>query len=76
MKITKSEELYSWCKSKKLFSYVDVNTYKTEHYFLRADRQIRDFVQQGLIRRIPDEEAILRGLRKIGRASLAWFEII
>lgn len=74
--ITKEQELLDWCKEKKLFSYVDVLNWKPGHYYLRADRTIRDFVKEGLLRRIPDTEAILRGLRKSGRACLAWFEVI
>lgn len=75
MTITKEEELLEWCKEKKIFSYVDVQTYKSNHFYLRADRTIRDFVTEGKMRRIPDEEAVLRGLRKAGNANLAWFEI-
>lgn len=74
--ITKEEELLSWCHQKKVFSYVDVNDYKTNHHYLRADRTIRNFVEEGKLRRIPDVEAILRGLRIKGRAALAWFEVI
>lgn len=75
MTITKEEELLEWCKLKRVFSYVDVQEYKNTHFYLRADRTIRDFVTEGKLRRIPDDEAILRGLRKLGRASLAWFEL-
>lgn len=74
--MTKEQELLDWCKQKKLFSYVDVLNWKPNHYYLRADRTIRDFVKEGLLRRIPDAEAILRGLRKVGRASIAWFETV
>lgn len=74
--MTKESELLAWCREKKLFSYVDVLNWKPSHYYLRADRQIRDFVKEGLLRRIPDSETVLRGLRKVGRASIAWFESI
>lgn len=74
--MTKENELYAWCREKRLFSYVDVLNWKPGHYYLRADRTIRDFVKEGILRRIPDAEAVLRGLRQNGRAALAWFEII
>lgn len=74
--MTKSNSLLVWCKTKRLFSYVDVQHWKENNFYLRADRTIRDFVSKGLLRRIPDEEAVLRGLRKQGLANLAWFEII
>lgn len=74
--MTKENELLNWCKEKRLFSYVDVLNWKPGNYYLRADRTIRDFVKEGLLRRIPDAEAVLRGLRRSGRAALAWFEIV
>lgn len=73
--MTKEEQLLEWCRMKKVFNYVDVNNYKSTHFYLRADRTIRNFVEEGKLRRISDTEAILRGLRKAGRAALAWFEV-
>lgn len=74
---TKEESLLSWCKLKKVFNYVDVQNWNKEpNFYLRAERTIRDFVKEGFLRRIPDEEAVLRGLRKEGRAALAWFEVV
>lgn len=75
--LSKEDELLSWCKSKKLFNYVDVQNWNKEpHYYLRAERTIRDFVSEGLLRRIPCEEAVLRGLVRKGNAPLAWFEVV
>jgi hypothetical protein len=76
MKITKEWKLFEWCKFKKVFSYVDINNYKSVNFYLRADRTIRDFVIEGKIRRIPDDEALLRSLRKEGNQALAWFEVL
>lgn len=76
-KMTKEQELLDWARSKKIFNYVDVQNWNKEpHYYLRAERTVRDFVREGLLRRIPNEEAILKGLRKKGNACLAWFESI
>lgn len=74
--MTKTHSLLMWCKMKGIFSYVDVQHWKEQNFYLRADRTIRDFVSKGLIRRIPDEESVLRGLRKPGNANLAFFENI
>ena len=74
--ISKEFKLLQWCLGKKLFNYVDIRNYSLENFYLRADRTIRDFVTEGKIRRIPKEEAVLRGLLKVGRAPLAWFETI
>lgn len=76
LEITKEQELLEWCREKKLFSYVDVISWKESGYYIRAERTIRDFVSQGYLRRLPHQESILRGLIKKGRAALAWFEII
>lgn len=74
--MTKADQLLNWCKEKGIFNYVDVQHWKENNFYLRADRTIRDFVSKGLLRRIPDEESTLRGLRKQGNANLAWFENI
>ena len=73
-KLSEEYKLLQWCRFKKLFNYVDIRHYSLENFYLRADRTIRDFVSEGKIKRISDEEAILRGLRKDGNARLAWFE--
>ena len=74
---TKCQELFEWCKEKKIFNYVDVQNWnKQPNYYLRAERTIRDFVSTGLLRRIPLAECLDRGLVLKGRAPLAWFETI
>jgi len=75
-KIIKQKEFFSWCQQKKIFNYVDIRNYSLENFYLRAERTIRDFVSEGKIRRISDEESLLRGLRKDGNARLAWFEVV
>lgn len=72
----KEEELLDWCLEKRLFNYIDIKNYSMNNFYLRAERTIRDFVTEGKIKRISDDEAVLRGLRKPGRACIAWFEII
>lgn len=74
--MTKSAQLLAFCRQKKVLSYVDVNDWMRANYYLRAPREIRKFVEEGKLRRIPDEEAILRNLRKVCRAAVAWFEVI
>lgn len=76
MPITKREALISWCKYKKTFSSVDINHYKQTAYHLRADREVRDLTQAGILRRLSNEEITLRGLRKVGHASIGWWEAV
>jgi hypothetical protein len=69
---SKRKELLNWCWHKKVFSKVDVIAYGTRNYYLRADRTIRDFVQEGRVRKLTKEECILRSLK----GKMAWYEFV
>jgi hypothetical protein len=70
--LSKEKQLLSWCKQKKLFSKADVVTYGTKNYYLRADRTIRDFVRQGIVRKICKDECARRNLK----GNMAWYEFM
>lgn len=70
--LSKEKQLLNWCKQKKLFSKADVVTYGTQNYYLRADRTIRDFVRQGIVRKISKEECVRRNLK----GNMAWYEFV
>jgi len=70
--LSKEKQLLSWCKQKKLFSKADVVTYGTKNYYLRADRTIRDFVRQGIVRKICKDECVRRNLK----GNMAWYEFM
>lgn len=74
--LSKEDELLQYCKELGTFSYVDIMKWKPNGYYLRADRTIRDFVTEGKLRRISDEEALLKGLVKDGNAKIAHFEFV
>ena len=74
----KKEQFLSWCESNfHPFSSVDVFKWGYDNYYTRAVRTIRNFAADPRIpiRRIPDDEAILRGLVEKRKARLAFFEI-
>lgn len=75
MKRNKKEELLKWCRQQRLFSSVDVYKYGM-NYYKSAERRVREFVEEGFVRRLPDEEAILKGLNRPGFARIAWYELI
>jgi hypothetical protein len=68
----KEKELLKWCGKKKVFSKADIIAYETKSYYLRADRTIRDFVREGLVRRIEKAECVKRNLK----GNMAWYEYI
>jgi len=68
----KSKELLAWCKEKRVFSKADIIAYESRNYYLRADRTIRDFVRQGIVRKIGKDECIRRNLK----GNMAWYEFI
>ena len=69
---TKSEQLLSWCRQRQVFSKADIMAYGLRAYYLRADRQVRDFVRQGLIRRLNDRELEQRGMLHSRMAYYSW----
>ncbi len=53
---TKEDMLADWCKRKGFFSKADIMQYGLNHFYLRADRTIREFVQQGKARHLTPQE--------------------
>ena len=70
--LSKQKQLLRWCKQKRIFSKADVIAYGTKNYYLRADRTIRDFVQQGIVRKLCKDECMQRNLK----GNMAWYEFI
>ena len=72
--ITKQDALLGWMKQNVYFSSVQLTQYGLDNYYLRAPRTARALAEQGIIRRIPDDEAMFRGLNKRGKKHIAWYE--
>ena len=70
--LSKEEQLLRWCKQKRIFSKADVIAYGMKSYYLRADRTVRDFVQQGRVRKLDREECVFRNLK----GNMAWYEFV
>jgi len=70
--LSKEKQLLRWCRQKKIFSKAEVIAYGTSVYYLRADRTIRDFVQQGRVRRLSAKEQTVKGLK----GNMAWYEFV
>lgn len=77
--MSKRDELLNWCRLMKVFSTVNIDNWGKSHNFYRcADRRVREFMNDPKINieRIPDKEAMLRGLNKKGQSRIAWFEVV
>jgi len=70
--VNKRKELLNWCRQKKIFSKADVIAYESKNYYLRADRTIRDFVQEGILRKLTKDECIKRNLK----GNMAWYDFV
>jgi len=70
--LSKEKQLLKWCRQKRIFSKAEVIVFGTKNYYLRADRTIRDFVRQGIMRKIGKDECIQRNLK----GKMAWYEFI
>ncbi len=70
--LSKEKQLLRWCRQKKIFSKADIIAFGSCIYYLRADRTIRDFVQQGKVKRLSvkdREDKCLTG-------KMAWYEFV
>ena len=70
--LSKEERLLRWCRKRGIFSKAEVIAYGTQNYYLRAERTIRDFVLQGIVRKISKDECIRRNLK----GNMAWYEVV
>ena len=60
---SKSNQLLTFCKSKGFVSSHDINYFGTTHYFDSATRRVREWVKEGKVRRLSNEEKIFRGFK-------------
>lgn len=74
--LNKEEQLWQFCQDKKLFSSVDVYGFGGRIYYTRACRTVRQWAEEGRIKRLDHGEMVFRGLRITGRAAVAWYEAI
>lgn len=72
--LTHKDLLLVWMRQKGYFSSVDLAEYALRNYYLRSARSARAMAESGIIRRIPDDEAMFRGLNKSGKRRIAWYE--
>ena len=70
--LSKEKQLLKWCRQKKIFSKADIMAFGSSVYYLRADRTVRDFVQQGRVRRLSEKEQTVKGLK----GKMAWYEFV
>lgn len=76
MKLTKEYLLLEWCLKVGVFSSVHARKWGIGNFYSRADRTIREFVEKGNLRRLTEEEIILRQLREKDQAKVAWYETV
>ena len=67
--LSKSEQLENWMRIKGYFSKAEIMAWGLRNYYLRADRTVRDFVQEGKVKRISHDECVFRGLK----GKMAWY---
>jgi len=70
--LSKEEQLLRWCRQKMIFSKAEAISFGTKSYYLRAERTIRDFVLQGMLRKIGKDECIRRNLK----GNMSWYEVV
>ena len=61
--LSKRQQLLDWMKAKHTFSTHEVIAWGCQNYSNRSDRTKRDFLKQGLIRKLSDSEKGFRGFK-------------
>ena len=59
--MTKKDELLNWMQFKKVFASHDVVKWSLDNFHLRADRDKRDFMKEGYIRKLSEFEKTMSG---------------
>ena len=67
---TKRDSFICWCKWKGVFSKADAMNYGLNNFYLRADRELRQLVRDGVARKIDFQECQERNLS----GKMAWYE--
>lgn len=57
--MTKKDQLKQFMRNKGTFATHEILEYGTRHYFNRADRTKRDFMAEGLVRKLSKAEKAL-----------------
>lgn len=73
--MTKEEQLMEQCKQWGLFSTTMVYEWGGRNFYTRACRTVRQWAEDGVVKRLEPEEMIRRGLRQTGRAAVQWYEL-
>lgn len=68
--INKRHMLLRWCRDMGVVSKAQVLQWGLQNYYVSADRVVRKLVEDKLLRRLPKEEAVLRGYK----AKMAYYE--
>ncbi len=62
-KKTKEELLAEFCQSKGFFSSHDINFFGTTHFYDSATRRIREWVNEGKVKRLSEDDKVFRGFK-------------
>ena len=69
---TKQEQLLDYMRQKHYFATHDIIKWASQNFYNRADRTKRNFLEQGIIRKLPEQEKIFRGFN----SKDAWYEVV
>ncbi|MGE0267872.1 MAG: hypothetical protein AB7S78_05415 [Candidatus Omnitrophota bacterium] len=72
LSLSKEKQLLKWVRDRHVFSKVEVISYGIRNYYIRADRTIRDFVREGIVKRLNKDECNKRNLK----GNMAWYEFV
>lgn len=68
--VNKRSELIAFIRDRQKVSKAEIMKWGLDNYYISADRMIRHFVQEGLVRKIPKIECVLSGLK----GKMAYYE--
>lgn len=70
--MSKKSEFLAWCKERVFVSSVMARDYGYTHFFLRAERALREFGEAGLCERLNLAQKLSLGLMQPEQVEIAW----
>lgn len=74
-RVKKIDLLKQWCVLKGTFNTVEIQEYGLRNFYISAQRQVRILAEEGFLRAISYDEAILKGLIKPNQKCIRWYEL-
>jgi hypothetical protein len=68
---TKQQALLEFCATREFISKSDIIGWGLDNFYIRSERQVRKFCQDGLMRKVSPEGCLVNGLK----GKQTWYQV-